>query len=191
MQNSLVIIAGVVILGAGFYFLSGSSTDTTNPDPQAESMAEPMAAEPEATIDEAPVVELDIVDTAVANDDFNTLVTAVTAAELVDTLKSDGPFTVFAPTDDAFAALPDGTVETLLLPDSQADLTNILTYHVVPGAVRAADLSDGMVVETVNGETIIIGVSESGVTVNDASVVAADIETSNGVIHVIDTVLLP
>ena len=130
----------------------------------------------------------DIVDTAVEAGTFNTLVAAVTAAGLVDTLKSEGPFTVFAPTDDAFAALPEGTVEALLA-DIPA-LTAILTYHVVPGKVMSTDLSDGMTAATVQGEMITIDLSD-GVMVNDASVVAADIETSNGVIHVIDKVILP
>ncbi|HMA77927.1 MAG TPA: fasciclin domain-containing protein [Candidatus Paceibacterota bacterium] len=138
-----------------------------------------------------PVTQPNIVETAVAADDFTTLVTAVTAAELAEVLSGPGPFTVFAPTDAAFAALPEGTVETLLQPDSQADLAGILTYHVVPGAVSASDLADGMTVETVNGDTITFGVSADGVTVNDANVVTADIEASNGIIHVIDTVLIP
>ena len=131
---------------------------------------------------------MDIVDTAVANGSFTTLVAAVEAAGLVETLKGEGPFTVFAPTDEAFAALPEGTVEALLAdPDA---LANILTYHVVPGAVMSTDLSDGMTAETVNGAEITIG-TEGGVTVNDANVVTADVEASNGVIHVIDAVIMP
>jgi uncharacterized surface protein with fasciclin (FAS1) repeats len=129
-----------------------------------------------------------IVDIAAGDDRFETLVAAVTAAGLVDTLSGEGPFTVFAPTDDAFAALPDGTVEGLL--DDIPTLTSILTYHVVPGAVMSGDLSDGMMPETVNGQTVSIGVSD-GVTVDGANVVLADIEASNGVIHVIDSVILP
>jgi len=131
---------------------------------------------------------MDIVDTAVANGSFTTLVAAVEAAGLVDTLKGEGPFTVFAPTDDAFAALPEGTVEALLA-DPEA-LAGILTYHVVAGKVMSTDLSDGMTAATVNGQDITIG-TEGGVTVNDANVVAADVEASNGVIHVIDAVILP
>lgn len=131
---------------------------------------------------------MDIVDTAVSAGTFNTLVAAVEAAGLVETLKGDGPFTVFAPTDEAFAALPEGTVEGLLA-DPQA-LTAILTYHVVAGKVMSTDLSDGMMATTVNGADITIG-TEGGVTVNDANVVTADIEASNGVIHVIDAVILP
>ena len=130
----------------------------------------------------------DIVDTAVEAGTFETLVAAVTAAGLVDTLKGDGPFTVFAPTDEAFAALPEGTVEGLLA-DIPA-LTEILTYHVVAGKVMSTDLTNGMTPATVQGGTITIDLSD-GVMVNNATVIAADVETSNGVIHVIDTVLLP
>lgn len=132
----------------------------------------------------------DIVDTAVAAGSFNTLVAAVQAAGLVDTLKGEGPFTVFAPTDEAFAALPDGTVENLLLPENKDMLIAILTYHVVPGKVMAADVTSGEV-PTVNGETVTVEVSDSGVTIEGAKVVKTDINTSNGVIHVIDSVILP
>ncbi len=132
--------------------------------------------------------DMDIVDIAAGNEAFSTLVAAVTAAGLVDTLKGDGPFTVFAPTDDAFAALPEGTVEALL--DDIPTLTAILTYHVVPGAVMSGDLADGMMAGTVNGQSVTIGVGDT-VTVDGATVIQADIEASNGVIHVIDSVILP
>ena len=132
----------------------------------------------------------DIVDTAVEAGAFNTLVAAVQAAGLVETLKSEGPFTVFAPTDEAFAALPAGTVETLLKPENKAQLIAILTYHVVSGKVMSGDLSNGMTAPTVQGSDITI-MTEGGVTVNGANVVSADIETSNGVIHVIDAVIIP
>ncbi|MDG1424153.1 MAG: fasciclin domain-containing protein, partial [Paracoccaceae bacterium] len=132
----------------------------------------------------------DIVDTAVEAGAFNTLVAAVQAAGLVDTLKSEGPFTVFAPTDEAFAALPAGTVETLLKPENKAQLIAILTYHVVAGKVMSGDLSNGMTAPTVQGSNITI-MTNGGVTVNGANVVSADIETSNGVIHVIDAVIIP
>ena len=134
--------------------------------------------------------EKDIVDTAVEAGSFSTLVAAVEAAGLVDTLKGDGPFTVFAPTDEAFAALPEGTVETLLKPENLDQLTAILTYHVVPGKVMSGDLSDDMMATTVQGTDIMIDL-DNGVMVNEASVVTADISTSNGVIHVIDKVILP
>ncbi len=132
----------------------------------------------------------DIVDTAVSAGTFGTLVAAVQAAGLVDALKGDGPFTVFAPTDDAFAALPEGTVETLLKPENKDQLTAILTYHVVAGKVMAADLSNGMMATTLQGDDVKI-MTEGGVTVDGATVTAADIETSNGVIHVIDAVIMP
>ncbi|MFV1874851.1 fasciclin domain-containing protein [Nioella sp.] len=133
---------------------------------------------------------MDIVDTAVGAGTFNTLVAAVQAAGLEETLRGEGPFTVFAPTDEAFAALPEGTVETLLMEENLDQLVAILTYHVVPGAVMSGDLSDGMMATTVQGGEIEIG-TMGGVTVNGANVVAADIEASNGVIHVIDAVILP
>ena len=132
----------------------------------------------------------DIVDTAVEAGSFETLVAAVQAAGLVETLKGDGPFTVFAPTDEAFAALPEGTVEELLKPENIDQLTAILTYHVVPGKVMSTDLSNGMEAATVEGSEVTI-MTEGGVTVEEANVVTADIETSNGVIHVIDQVILP
>ncbi|MEL7343671.1 MAG: fasciclin domain-containing protein [Pseudomonadota bacterium] len=132
----------------------------------------------------------DIVDTAVGAGSFETLVAAVQAAGLVETLKGDGPFTVFAPTDEAFAALPEGTVEDLLKPENIDQLTAILTYHVVPGKVMSGDLTDDMMAATVQGSDITIDL-DSGVMVNNATVVTADIETSNGVIHVIDTVIIP
>ena len=135
--------------------------------------------------------EPDIVDIAASNDDFSTLVAAVSAAGLVDTLMSDGPFTVFAPTNAAFAALPEGTVESLLKPENKDQLTAILTYHVVAGKVLAADVVNLDRATTVNGKDVHISVKNGGVKVNKANVVATDIVGSNGVIHVIDRVLLP
>ncbi|WP_299845595.1 fasciclin domain-containing protein [uncultured Roseovarius sp.] len=132
----------------------------------------------------------DIVDTAMSAGNFETLVAAAKAADLVDTLKGDGPLTVFAPTDEAFAALPAGTVEDLLKPENKDQLAAILTYHVVPGKVMSGDLSDNMTATTAQGGDITINTSD-GVTVNGANVVSADIEASNGVIHVIDAVILP
>ncbi len=133
----------------------------------------------------------DIVDIAASNDDFSTLVAAVTAAGLVETLKGDGPFTVFAPTNDAFAKLPAGTVESLLEPENRDQLVSILTYHVVPGAVTSDQLAGKRLnVTTVQGGTVHVD-GRNGVKVNDANVTAADIMATNGVIHVIDTVLLP
>ena len=133
----------------------------------------------------------DIVDTAVEAGSFTTLVSAVQAAGLEETLRGEGPYTVFAPTDDAFAAVPQETMDALLA-DPTGALADVLTYHVVPGKVMSTDLSDGMMVETVNGESLKITVNADGtVMVGDATVTTADIGTSNGVIHVIDTVLVP
>ncbi len=137
-----------------------------------------------------------IVDIAAGNESFSTLVAAVQAAGLVDTLSGEGPFTVFAPTDEAFAALPAGTVETLLMPENLEQLQAVLTYHVVPGAVMAADVvalaGDGpAMVATVNGAEVTVAVDGETVTVDAATVTATDITADNGVIHVIDTVILP
>lgn len=133
----------------------------------------------------------DIVDTAIAAGSFNTLVAAVSAAGLVDTLKSEGPFTVFAPTDAAFAALPEGTVENLLKPENKETLIKILTYHVLSGKVMSADIAGKMLSPTtVEGSTVHINAT-NGVMIDEANVVTADIETSNGVIHVIDKVIMP
>ena len=133
----------------------------------------------------------DIVDTAVAAGSFQTLVAAVQAAGLVETLKGDGPFTVFAPTDAAFAKLPEGLVADLLKPENRPKLQSILTYHVVPGAVKAADVVKLSGATTVQGEKVEITVNDGQVKVDDANVVKTDIHTSNGVIHVIDSVILP
>ena len=134
---------------------------------------------------------MDIVDTAAGNKMFSTLVTAVKAADLVSTLKGDGPFTVFAPTDEAFAALPAGTVEMLLKPENKQTLVQILTYHVVAGKVTAEDVSTLSNATTVEGSQVDISAKMGNVMINNAKVIKADIMTSNGVIHVIDTVLLP
>lgn len=131
-----------------------------------------------------------IVQVASGAGSFNTLVAAVTAAGLAETLSGDGPFTVFAPTDDAFAQLPAGTVENLLKPENKDQLVAILTYHVVPAEVKAADVQTGEA-PTVNGAKLQLNKSEAGVKVNNANVTAADVQASNGVIHVIDTVLIP
>ena len=133
----------------------------------------------------------DIVDTAVAAGSFTTLAKALQAAGLVDTLKGKGPFTVFAPTDEAFAKLPAGTLDELLKPENKAKLTRILTYHVVPGKVTAAQVVKMTNAKAVSGDTIHIKTSGKTVMVNDASVVKTDIAASNGVIHVIDTVIMP
>ena len=134
----------------------------------------------------------DIVETAQEAGSFQTLLTAAEAAGLVDTLKSEGPFTVFAPTDEAFAKLPEGTVESLLKPENQDQLKAILTYHVVPGKTMSSDLAGKQVeVESVEGSALSIDATGDNVMVDDATVTQADIETDNGVIHVIDSVIQP
>jgi len=135
--------------------------------------------------------EKDIVDTAAAAGDFNTLVEAVKAAGLVQTLKGEGPYTVFAPTDAAFAKLPEGTLDSLLEPENKAKLASILTYHVVAGKVMAADVVTMTEAKTVNGQMLRISTTDGKVTVDEANVVKTDIECSNGVIHAIDAVVLP
>ena len=133
----------------------------------------------------------DIVDTAVANGNFTTLAAALEAGDLIDTLKSEGPFTVFAPTDAAFAKLPDGTVEMLLMPENKDKLVAILTYHVVAGKVSAADVVTLDSATTANGSDVTINVRDDSVFINDSRVVMTDIRASNGIIHVVDTVILP
>lgn len=133
----------------------------------------------------------DIVDTAIAAGSFHTLVAAVKAAGLVDVLKGDGPLTVFAPTDEAFAKLPKGTVEALLKPENKEKLVSILTYHVVPGAVDAAHVAKLSEAKTVQGQSVAIKTADGKVHVDGATVLKADIHTKNGIIHVIDSVILP
>ncbi|MEP7229209.1 MAG: fasciclin domain-containing protein [Ginsengibacter sp.] len=138
-----------------------------------------------------PVAAKDIVDIAAGSSDHTTLVAALGAAGLVETLKGKGPFTVFAPTNAAFDALPAGTVETLLKPENKGDLTKILTYHVVAGNVKAADLKDGQMIKTLQGEELKVSIKDGKVMINGANVTAADLEGTNGVVHVVDAVLLP
>jgi uncharacterized surface protein with fasciclin (FAS1) repeats len=140
----------------------------------------------------SPAAAADIVETAAANGSFTTLVAAAKAAGLVDTLKGPGPFTVFAPTDEAFKKLPAGTVENLLKPENKTQLTKVLTYHVVPGKVMASDVKGKTTTaKTVEGSTVAIDASGSAVKVDNATVSKADVTASNGVIHVIDTVIMP
>ncbi len=139
---------------------------------------------------DAPAQTPDIVGLAVATESLSTLVSALKAAGLVETLQGDGPFTVFAPTNDAFAALPEGTLDNLLKPENKDQLTAILTYHVVSGNVMSTDLSDGMKAATVNGAEVTISTT-NGVQVNGANVTTADVKAANGVVHIIDAVILP
>lgn len=155
---------------------------------EAEKTPEVVTEEKMAPV-EAPAK--DIVDIAIGSADHTTFVAAVTAAGLVETLKGAGPFTVFAPTNAAFSALPAGTVDGLLKPESKAALTNILTYHVVAGVVKAADLKDGQKVKTLQGEELTVTIKDGKVMINGANVTAADLSGKNGVVHVIDAVLMP
>jgi uncharacterized surface protein with fasciclin (FAS1) repeats len=160
---------------------------------KAPATTEAGAGEGQASASEQPDT---VVDVAASDGNFSTLVTAVDAAGLAGTLSGDGPFTVFAPVNDAFAALPAGTVDKLLAPENKAQLTSVLTYHVVPSKVLSSDLSDGMTVKTVQGQSLTVGVQGDAITLTDASgntasVVKPDVEAGNGVVHVIDHVLLP
>ena len=150
-----------------------------------------LSSSPSALVAPAPAADSTIVETAVAAGNFKTLVAAVEAAGLVETLNGKGPFTVFAPTDEAFAKLPKGTLESLLKPENKAKLAAILTYHVVPGSVKAADVVKLKSATSVQGQRIDVKVAGKDVTVDGAKVVATDVACSNGVIHVIDTVILP
>ncbi|HMO33208.1 MAG TPA: fasciclin domain-containing protein [Lacibacter sp.] len=147
--------------------------------------------EPETTTVAAPELPATVVTIATGSADHSTLVAAVTAAGLVETLSGEGPFTVFAPTNAAFEALPAGTVENLLKPENKGDLTAVLTYHVVAGKLKAADLQDGQKLKTVNGAELTVSIKEGVVSIDGATVTAADLEAGNGVVHVLNAVVLP
>ncbi len=174
------------VVGLAFTFACSGGASKSE-----EVVVEEVAME-EAVVEETPAEEAakDIVALAAETEVLSTLVAAVTAAELVATLQSEGPFTVFAPTNKAFAALPAGTVENLLKPENKDQLIAVLTYHVVAGTVMSTDLTDGMKAATVNGAEVTI-TTKGGAKVNGANVVMADVEASNGVVHVIDAVILP
>ena len=198
MRKSSTRLAAVAAV-TGLVVLSACGSDSNDADDAAETTEAPAATEAPAEDDMTETTEGGedmadepgtIVDVAVADGSFETLVAAVTAADLVETLSSEGPFTVFAPTDDAFAALPEGLVDCLLLEENVDALSAILTYHVVAGEVLSTDLTDGPVA-TVQGEEITVDLTD-GVTLNETvAVAAADVDASNGVIHVIDGVLVP
>jgi uncharacterized surface protein with fasciclin (FAS1) repeats len=133
---------------------------------------------------------MNIIETAVSSGSFKTLIAAVKAADLADALTSEGPFTVFAPTDDAFGKLPDGIVNALIKPENKEDLTSILTYHVLVGKIMSTDLSDGMKAKTLNGNEVTVHLKEEKVFINDAEVVLADVETDNGIIHAVNKVIM-
>lgn len=181
LRNLTGIAAALMILPVAV--ACTSTTETI--DPAADTVTElPETTDPTMAEGET------IVDVAASNGSFNTLVAAIQAAGLEDTLSGEGPYTVFAPTDEAFAALPEGTLEKLLQPENQEALTEILTYHVVSGEVPASDVTTGMV-PSVEGEDLDVVADAGSVSVNGASVTQPDVMASNGVIHVIDTVLIP
>jgi uncharacterized surface protein with fasciclin (FAS1) repeats len=182
-KNILNMLVAVTITSATLVACSNGETKTTETGAAtSDSVKEQVMA---------PAAAKDIIDVAIGSPDHTTLVAAVTAAGLVETLKGKGPFTVFAPTNAAFAALPAGTVDGLLKPESKDALTKILTYHVVAGEVKAADLKDGQKVKTLQGEELTVAIKDGKVTINGANVTAADLTGSNGVVHVIDAVLMP
>jgi len=193
MRKSSTRLAGVAAI-AGLVVLSACGSDSNDADEAvATTEAAPVATEGEdmtETTDDMADEPGTIVDVAVANGSFETLVAAVTAADLVDTLSSEGPFTVFAPTDDAFAALPEGLVDCLLLEENVDTLTAILTYHVVAAEVLSTDLTDGPVA-TVQTEEITVDLTDGVVLNETVNVIIPDVPASNGVIHAIDGVLLP
>ena len=171
MKKIKIILAALIIALVPGLVIAGSHAKT---DKAAKSM-----------------MQMDIVDTAISAGQFNTLVQAVQAADLVDTLKGPGPFTVFAPTDEAFAKLPAGTLTDLLKPENKSKLQSILTYHVVAGNVMSTDAVKLTSAKTVNGDSFSIRTDSNGLMVDEATVISADIKASNGVIHVIDRVILP
>lgn len=177
------------LLTLSLLFAFACSSGSKNESSSEESNASTKATEEAASTAEEVMGE-DIVELAVGTESLSTLATALTAGDLITALKAAGPFTVFAPTNEAFSALPDGTLEDLLKPENKDQLVNILTYHVVSGKVMSTDLVDGMEAETLNGAVVKISLS-NGAQVNGVNITSADIEASNGVVHVIDAVLIP
>ena len=178
-----------LLMSLSLVFAACAAPAATQPAPTATAVSVPTAAPAPTEVVAEPEM-MNIVETAIAAGGFETLVAAVSAAGLAETLSGEGPFTVFAPTDEAFAALPAGTIDTLLA-DPTGDLTQILLYHVVGLKAMAADVTDGLEVETLQGGTVKFSVVDGKVMINDATIVTTDIEASNGVIHVIDAVIMP
>jgi uncharacterized surface protein with fasciclin (FAS1) repeats len=183
MKKNFFAMLSVVVLSSAFFIACNNNGEKKPAEDTTVVKNEPAAPPAEAP--------KDVVDIAIGSADHSTLVAAVKAAGLVETLKGAGPFTIFAPTNAAFNALPAGTVDNLLKPEKKADLTKILTYHVVAGSVKAADLTDGQKVKTLQGEELTVSIKDGKVMINGANVTAADLVGSNGVIHVIDAVLMP
>ena len=195
MKKSVLSIAIAASITAFGVSSCGGSEEKMNEETKMEEsneMIEPEEEEPYVMVGGAKMVpSKDIVDNAVGSADHTTLVAAVKAAGLVETLKGDGPFTVFAPTNEAFNKLPKGTVENLLKPENKGKLTSVLTYHVVPGALKASDLKAGQTLKTVQGENLMVTEKDGKWFINGAQVTIADVISSNGVTHVIDAVVLP
>lgn len=179
---AVIIIVAAIVIGGIVWFVTSNNKDDNNTsnNTSQEMMVEESTQSPNT-----------IVDLAVATPDLSTLVTAVQAASLAETLSGNGPYTVFAPTNSAFASLPAGTLDSLLLPENKQQLTDILTYHVVNGEVMSSQLSDGQVIETLNGQKLTVSINNGVVKIGNATVTTPDVDASNGVVHVIDTVLLP
>ena len=201
-KNIVLVVIGLVLVFAVGYALMPkddsykddkmmADKDMMDKDMEKEDMMEDEMSEGVMVGGAMMLPTNDIVDNAVNSADHTTLIAAVQAAGLVDTLKSPGPFTVFAPTNIAFAALPEGTVESLLEPENIDQLTSVLTYHVVPGVYTAEDLTDGMTLETVNGQMLTVTYQDGSWMINDAMVEVANAVSSNGITHVINAVLLP
>lgn len=197
MQNKM----SSMIVAASMLFLAACNNETTTTETMSDSTQTDMAATDNSmnNMDETGVMvgganmvpSKNIVENAANSTDHTTLVAAVKAADLAGTLSGAGPFTVFAPTNEAFNKLPAGTVDNLVKPENKEKLTSILTYHVVPGALKAADLTDGQKLKTVEGEELTVSVKDGKVMINGANVTIADVVSSNGVTHVIDAVLMP
>ncbi len=198
----IAIVAVIAVVGVGGWLMmnknnsmmaDSKTTMQSSPMNQTSEMSQPSAMPGGVMVGGAMMTpDKDIVDNAVNSKDHTTVVAAVKAAGLVETLKGAGPFTVFAPTNAAFDKLPAGTVDTLLKPENKTKLAGVLTYHVVPGAYRAADMKDGMTLKTVNGQMLTFNMKDGKWWINESAMVTiADVISSNGVTHVIDTVLLP
>lgn len=198
-KTVLIAVVAIVIVGGGLLYSMNMmnkpmANTTANQAQTSESMENTSMEKQEGVMVGGALMtpDKDIVDNALGSKDHTTLVAAVQAAGLVETLKGTGPFTVFAPTNAAFEKLPAGTVDTLLLPENKEKLTGVLTYHVVPGAYRSSDLTDGMTLKSVNGQLLTFTMKDGSWYINDsAKVEIADVISSNGVTHVIDTVVLP
>lgn len=186
------LLALVLVVAGAIWLIGGDDEADDASDTTTSEVEETTSSDDQSNDEDSAVAKSTVVDLAVATDDLSTLVTAVTAADLVDTLSGEGPFTVFAPVNKAFNDLPEGVLDELLLDENQSRLKDVLTYHVAAGKVMSTDLSDKQMVEMVNGEMVQVLIDDDGnVTVGGAKVTSVDIEGSNGVVHIIDTVLLP